>query len=144
MHNQLIKEEVDLIRSTYATARGDAIAKLNSECKEQAKYRYLPTSYLMSSDRRRFGQLLDKIENTYSRGDDQCPRTLVKAHQILITWKSDKRHISPGLSAISYTTLDNRSQKKNYGQKTAPYNPNWTCHLWGGKGHHHMECPKKN
>ena len=98
----------------------------------------------MSSDCKRFGQILDKMENNYSRGNDQWPRTLVKAHQLLIPCKSDKRRISPGLSAISYTTLDNRSQKKTSVRKTAPYNPNWTCHLWGGKGHHHMECPKKN
>ena len=57
------------------------------------------------------------MENNYSRGNDQWPCTLVKAHQLLIPCKSDKRRISPGLSAISYTTLDNRSQKKTSGRK---------------------------
>ena len=84
------------------------------------------------------------MENKYSRGDDQWPHTMVKAHHILITWKSDKPCISPCLSAIIYTNLDSRSQKKTSGQKTAPYNPNCICHLCGSKGHCHIEWPKNN
>ena len=85
MHSQLIKEEVDIIRTTYATATGDAFAKLGSKCEEQAKERYLATAYLTSSDHRRYGQLLNKMDNKYFRGNNQWPRTLVKARQLLIT-----------------------------------------------------------
>ena len=128
----------------YVTALVDTLAKLNKECKDWANECYLATSYLMSSDRRCFGKLLDKMENNYSRGNDQCIHTLVKSHQLIITWKYDNSRISPGLSSISYTTLDNKSYNKTSGKKMAPYNPNWTCHLCGGKEHLHMECPEKN
>ena len=70
VHKHLVKEEVYLICSTYATAPGDAPAKLDSECEERAKERYLATAYLMSSYCRCYGQLLDNIENNYSRGND--------------------------------------------------------------------------
>ena len=59
VHSQLIKEEVDLIRSTYATATVDALAKIDSECEERSKESYLATAYSMSSDRWRYGQLLN-------------------------------------------------------------------------------------
>ena len=81
--------------------------------------------------------------NNYSGGDDQWPLTLVKVRQLLIRCKSDKRCISSGLSVISYTTLDDGSQKETSVRKTASYNPNWTCHICGVKGHRHMEFPKK-
>ena len=144
VHSQLVKEEVHLILSMYATATGDVLAKLNSDCKEQSKERYLDTAYLMSPNCMIFVHILDKMENNYSRGNDQWTRILVKDRQLIVTWKSDKRRISRGLSAISYTTVDVISQKKTSEQKTASYNPNWICHLCGGKGNHHMECPKKD
>ena len=70
VQRQLIREEVDLICSMYATAPGDTPAKLDSECEERAKERYLATAYLMSSYCRCYGQLLDNIENNYSRGNE--------------------------------------------------------------------------
>ena len=87
VHSQLIKEEVDLIQTMYVTAIVDSLAKLNNECKDRANECYLATYHLMSSDCRRFGKLLDKMENSYSRRNVQCIRTLVKSHQLIITWK---------------------------------------------------------
>ena len=63
VHSQLVKEEVGLICSKYSTATRDSLAKLDSKCEERSKYRYLPTAYLMSSDCRRYGQLINEMEN---------------------------------------------------------------------------------
>ena len=62
-HSQLVKEEVGLICIKYSTATRDSLAKLDSKCEERSKYRYFPTAYLMSSDFRCYGQLINKMEN---------------------------------------------------------------------------------
>ena len=105
MHSQIIEEEVDIIRSMYATDIGDSIAKLNSECKERFKERYLAIAYLVRYYRRHFGQILKKWRTTTPWGTTNGSATLVNVQQPLITWKSDKCRISPGLSNICYTTL---------------------------------------
>ena len=68
MHSQIVKEGVGLFQSNYATAIVDSLAELDSEFEEQANECYLATAYLMSSNCKRFGQILNEMENNTPGG----------------------------------------------------------------------------
>ena len=52
---------------------------------------YLPSAFLMGSDRSRFGCLLEKLENDFTAGNDNYPKTLTDAYNMLLEWKDDPR-----------------------------------------------------
>ena len=52
---------------------------------------YLVLAFLMGSDRSRFGHLLEKLENDFTAGHDNYPKTLTDAYNMLLEWKNDPR-----------------------------------------------------
>ena len=52
---------------------------------------YLALAFLIGSDQRRFGHLLKKLENDFSAGNDNYPKTLTDAYNMLLEWKDDPR-----------------------------------------------------
>ena len=50
---------------------------------------YLALAFLMGSDRSRFGRLLEKLENDFTAGNDNYPKTLTDAYNMLLEWKDD-------------------------------------------------------
>ena len=52
---------------------------------------YLALAFLMGSDRSRYGRLLEKLENDFTAGNDNHPKTLTDAYNMLLEWKDDPR-----------------------------------------------------
>ena len=67
---------------------------------------YLALAFLMGSDRSRFGRLLEKLENDFTAGHDNYPKTLTDAYNMLLEWKDDPRLMMrmAGNDGISFTT----------------------------------------
>ena len=67
---------------------------------------YLALAFLMGSDRTRFGRLLEKLENDFTAGHDNYPKTLTDAYNMLLEWKDDPRLLMrmAGNDGISFTT----------------------------------------
>ena len=67
---------------------------------------YLALAFLMGSDRSRFGRLLEKLENDFNAGNDNYPKTLTDAYNMLLEWKDDPRLLMrmAGNDGISFTT----------------------------------------
>ena len=67
---------------------------------------YLALAFLMGSDRSRFGRLLEKLENDFTAGHDNYPKTLTDAYNMLLEWKDDPRLLMrmAGNDGISFTT----------------------------------------
>ena len=67
---------------------------------------YLALAFLMGSDRSRFGRLLEKLENHFTAGNDNYPKTLTDAYNMLLEWKDDPRLLMrmAGNDGISFTT----------------------------------------
>ena len=67
---------------------------------------YLALAFLMGSDRSRFGRLLEKLENDFTAGNDNYPKTLTDAYNMLLEWKDDPRLLMrmAGNNGISFTT----------------------------------------
>ena len=67
---------------------------------------YLALAFLMGSDRSRFRHLLEKLENDFTAGNDNYPKTLTDAYNMLLEWKDDPRlllHMA-GNDGISFAT----------------------------------------
>ena len=67
---------------------------------------YLALAFLMGSDHSRFGCLLEKLENDFTAGNDNYPKTLTNAYNMLWEWKDDPRLIMHMAwnDGISFTT----------------------------------------
>ena len=52
---------------------------------------YLALAFLMGSDRSWFGHLLEKLENDFTAGNDNYPKTLTNTYNMLLEWKDDPR-----------------------------------------------------
>ena len=50
---------------------------------------YLALAFLMGSNRNRYGRLLEKLENDFTAGNDNYPKTLTDAYKMLLEWKDD-------------------------------------------------------
>ena len=44
---------------------------------------YLACAFVINSDLRRYGRLIEELENDYTKGNDNYPRNMVKAYQLL-------------------------------------------------------------
>ena len=67
---------------------------------------YLALAFLMGSDRSRFGRLLEKLENDFTAGNNNYPKTLTDAYNMLLEWKDDPRLLMrmAGNDGISFAT----------------------------------------
>ena len=52
---------------------------------------YLALALLMGSDQSWFGWLLEKLENDFTAGNDNYPKTLIDTYNMLLEWKDDPR-----------------------------------------------------
>ena len=48
---------------------------------------YLACAFVINSDLRRYGRLIEELENDYMKGNDNYPRNMVKAYQLLNEYK---------------------------------------------------------
>ena len=44
---------------------------------------YLACAFVISYELRRYGRLIEELENNYTKGNDNYPRNMVKAYQFL-------------------------------------------------------------
>ena len=67
---------------------------------------YLALAFLMGSDQSRFGRLLEKLENDFTAGNNNYPKTLTDAYNMLLEWKDDPRLLMrmAGNDGVSFAT----------------------------------------
>ena len=76
---------------------------------------YLALAFLMGSDQNRYGRLLEKLENDFTAGNDNYPKTLTDAYNMLLEWKDDPRLLirmagNDGISFATNTVETNKDQ----------------------------------
>ena len=58
------------------------------EIQEEASELYLALVLIQNSDKCRFGKLQDDLENDFTKGVDNYPRTVIKSYQLLNEFKN--------------------------------------------------------
>ena len=73
----------------------------------------------MGSDQSRFGRLLEKLENDFTAGHDNYPKTLTDSYNMLLEWKDDPRLLMrmAGNDGISFTTTTTESNEEQYNEE---------------------------
>ncbi len=93
---------------------------------------------LVRADRGWYRKLIEEIENAYLKGNNNYPKTPMKAYKILVNYRSynnNKRmNISGGLDQVVFVTEGKRP-------KTGKEFPYKRCYKCGKYGHYNSNCP---
>ena len=117
------------------------------EIEKEAQGRYLAMTFILNSDRNKYGKMLEDLENGYLHGVDNFPKTMTSAYNLLTNWKQDTRNMlrGPANDGVSFANVDNNVEEgganltfTTEGKKIEF--PNVTCHRCNKKGHYANTC----
>ena len=63
---------------------------------KKGRDQYLAMAFLLGSDQRRFGKLVEDLGNDFLLGTDSYPKTLITAYNVLTNWQQNPRNIFHG------------------------------------------------
>ena len=117
---------------------------------------YLATAFILSSDRTRYGKLIENLENDYLQSRDHYPTTLTAAYNLLTNWKQDPKNQIRGISGsndgVSFANMDgdeddpdqdvslNTNGKAGKKKKEPRDKSTIKCRRCGQMGHWPSEC----
>ena len=109
-------------------------------CHVAASDLYLATMFMNQSDPRRFGKLMEDLENNYTRGNDDYPITLIKAYHLINEFKHYvPKAVSSDSSNVAFTQKSTSKDAKQEAWKATA-----DCHHCGAIGHIRPECPNSD
>jgi hypothetical protein len=88
-HSGLIEKA---LKDMSLTRRNASPGQLQA-AEKSAKEAYMACAFLLGSDRKRYGKLIEDLENDHVQRNDKYPKTLVEAYNLLIHWKQDPKHL---------------------------------------------------
>jgi hypothetical protein len=87
-HHGLVVKKLEEWDLTYEAANSAERTVARSEVKEE----FLACHFLLGADRRRYGKLIEDIENSHVQLNDEYPKTLIEAYNLLVHWKQDPKN----------------------------------------------------
>ena len=109
---------------------------------------------MLSSDKARFGRMLENLENDYLQGQNNYPTSITAAYNLLTNWKQDPRNLirtsGPVSDGVSFTNVDGDHGEQdialaNSGHTKSGQNKlaHITCHKCGKQGHFADKCEEE-
>jgi hypothetical protein len=99
--------------------------------------KFLAMSFLYAVDKFRYGNMLDELENDFTKGVDHYPDTITKAYTLVVNFKCQQRQVGRLFNdseAVSFTNV--------YGKRTAPPDiATVKCYCCQKMGHYTSDCP---
>jgi hypothetical protein len=135
--------------SRCTTASDEQLADATSAEKQQ----YLVITYLVGSDRTRYGKLLEDLENSYLlQGREEYPTTLTGAYNLLVHWQNNMHNAAQipiaSSDGVAFTNVgDNEDNSKQDTTLTTDGKPkkdrsHITCFNCNEQGHYASDCTK--
>ena len=120
------------VYSTIAEAnlQDDEIKMIETTAREI----YLACAFVINSDLRRYGRLIEELENDYTKGNDNYPCNIVKAYQLLNECKQwNPRATLPESSGVAFSQQGNNNK---YAQRTTEWKKKSNLpQLWSERTH---------
>jgi hypothetical protein len=150
IRSELVKLGYDM--DSYDNMNATVRAKLNLDFEpgsspyiaaaKIAQEKFFAVSFLMSSDPRRYKQLLIELENDHSKGTGNYPTTLTAAYSLLVNYRTQSFQQNSRNQQNSTSDGD----KSDASDDDVSFLNNGfvpTCHHCGKKGHIAPKCPLK-
>ena len=137
-------EELDLGNDEMALADVQQHETIMEKVREDTRDRLLGYLYIKNADKARYGSLLEELDNAFTRGKDEYPRSLTDAYSLCKNY----RKFQPKANKNKNTNDNNNHQKTQvtFAQSTSGKSGNTTKHRCGncGKiGHPTWDCPQE-
>ena len=110
----------------------------HKDASSAARDKFFAMAFLMSSDPRRYKNLLTELDNDHSKGTGNYPTTLTAAYSLLVNYRAQTFQKSRPISDNDDGSEDDVSFLNTPGAFVP------TCHICGKKGHIAPKCPEKN
>ena len=111
--------------------KDDEMATIRITAKEVC----LATAFILQCDRRRYGKLLEELENDFTKGHNNYPSDMVKAYQLLNEYKQWRPASAPQSEGIAFAQKGKQENSKDWAADK-------TCFECGEKGHIKPNCPQ--
>ena len=123
----------DLRDTPEADLDEDELATIKSVAREI----YLSCLFIVASDPKRYGGLVEELENDYTKGNNNYPTNMVKAYQLINKYNSwTPRTSLPEISGVAFSQQGNSKAA----QRTAEWKKKAVCHNCVKKGHIKLDC----
>ena len=100
---------------------------------------YISCAFVVASDPKRYGHLVEELENDYTKGNNNYPKNMVKGYQLINEYKSCTPRTSlPEISGVAFSQQGNSKAS----QRTAEWKKKAVCHNSGKKWHIKPDCTK--
>jgi hypothetical protein len=98
---------------------------------------YLATMFIHQSYRHRYGKLLEELENSFTKGNNNYPENLVSSYHLINEYKKwQPRNSTPEPMGVTFAQQAKEGDKNDLRHKDA------ICHNCKEKRHIHPNCPK--
>jgi hypothetical protein len=122
----------------------------------EAQEMYLAAALLMNADRTRYASFIQDLENDYLQGQDNYPKTVEQAYNVLTNWRKDPNSATRFIAndGVSFANVEGGAEDEDEAialatdgneekKKKTPNNPAYshiTCHRCQQKGHYANTC----
>jgi hypothetical protein len=97
-----------------------------SLAKSEVKEEFLACAFLLGADQKRYGKLIEDIENSHVQKNDKYPKTLVEAYNLLVHWKQDKNLLgandTAGSDGVAFANVGNDQRPPQDNSQIQCYN----------------------
>ena len=113
-----------------------------TEAKDHCREQFLAYALIAKANPNRFGHLQKELDNNFAKGNNQYPKMIMKAYQLLILYCEYKprNNTTKSTEGVSFHQNNNSNGKSKA-------NNNISCAYCKEEGHHLKDCPilaKKN
>ena len=132
-----------LTESNITTPSTDKLAAATATAKDK----YLSYVFIYASDRVRYGRMIEDLENQYTQGNDNYPKTMNAVFKLLVYWKcSSPQPIGTparGGDSMAFATTKEEREKENVEKKVEPPLHKIQCYRCREMGHYATSCTKE-